>query len=425
MHALWLLATLSALLCGTAHAQWNLPSRRVGIGSSCTLNDGRQGVCKKFEQCREAIEELRKGIQPTTCFFDGFVAVPCCPVKGLSTPSTPETPPRVTTPSRPIPTPTRQPTQGQPSSCHDPIEDWSPSPAEERSLLQLAQQKCVEYRQHVYQLVQDPILIDNPGLLNLSTCGMDREPLIVGGVPASPREFPHMAVIGYGDGKTSWQCGGSLISSRHILTAAHCVTSPSAGCARRVLLGALLLNETNTNTEPQEFNIVRRIRHPRYNPPKRYNDIAIFELDRDVSFTGFVRPACLYDTFAPPTYDKGIATGFGRQDWLDREGSNELMKVTLPFQPFSECNGTYRANFRLPNGIDDNGMLCAGDPRGSKDTCQGDSGGPLQVRDIEHCMYKIIGVTSFGSSVCGAENTPAIYTRVSSYVPWIAKIVWT
>lgn len=55
---------------------------------------------------------------------------------------------------------------------------------------------------------------------------------------------------------------------------------------------------------------------------------------------------------------------------------------------------------------------------------QGDSGGPIQItRPNNRCVYNIIGITSFGK-FCAAKNAPGVYTRVSSYVPWIENIVW-
>lgn len=39
------------------------------------------------------------------------------------------------------------------------------------------------------------------------------------------------------------------------------------------------------------------------------------------------------------------------------------------------------------------------------------------------CMYTQIGITSFGR-MCGTKDTPAIYTRISNYIPWIEQIVW-
>lgn len=57
---------------------------------------------------------------------------------------------------------------------------------------------------------------------------------------------------------------------------------------------------------------------------------------------------------------------------------------------------------------------------------QGDSGGPLQIFTTEnpyYCMHHVIGITSFGKA-CGFKHSPAIYTRVSAFVPWIESIVW-
>ncbi|KAK9737486.1 Trypsin [Popillia japonica] len=65
--------------------------------------------------------------------------------------------------------------------------------------------------------------------------------------------------------------------------------------------------------------------------------------------------------------------------------------------------------------------MCAGSLQGRGDTCQGDSGGPLQVKLEGTNLYTVLGVTSFGIK-CGL--LPAVYTRVSYYVPWIESIVW-
>lgn len=72
----------------------------------------------------------------------------------------------------------------------------------------------------------------------------------------------------------------------------------------------------------------------------------------------------------------------------------------------------------------DSSQICAGDgDGGEKDTCMGDSGGPIQIHHGENqCIHHIIGITSYGSVYCGGES--GVYTRVSSYLDWIEKIVW-
>lgn len=47
--------------------------------------------------------------------------------------------------------------------------------------------------------------------------------LIVSGVKAEPKEFPFMALLFYKDEETvNYLCGGTLISNKYVLTAAHC-----------------------------------------------------------------------------------------------------------------------------------------------------------------------------------------------------------
>jgi secreted trypsin-like serine protease len=54
---------------------------------------------------------------------------------------------------------------------------------------------------------------------------------------------------------------------------------------------------------------------------------------------------------------------------------------------------------------------------------QGDSGGPLQLRaHSPMCDFEVVGIVSFGLG-CAKRDTPAIYTRVSKYVPWIESVV--
>lgn len=69
-----------------------------------------------------------------------------------------------------------------------------------------------------------------------------------------------------------------------------------SGNAKWVRLGDLDLSTTDDDAMPQDFTIIRRISHPDYQPPAKYHDIALLELDRIVSFTLYVSPACLQTT---------------------------------------------------------------------------------------------------------------------------------
>lgn len=86
---------------------------------------------------------------------------------------------------------------------------------------------CAEYARSVYELQSPPALAGgDKQLVNVSLCAITDKKLIVGGTKAEPKEFPHMAAIGYNSGSTiRWDCGGTLISELFVLTAAHCTSS--------------------------------------------------------------------------------------------------------------------------------------------------------------------------------------------------------
>ncbi|RZF47480.1 hypothetical protein LSTR_LSTR007407 [Laodelphax striatellus] len=264
-----------------------------------------------------------------------------------------------------------------------------------------------------------------------SVCASSHTPLIVGGEKASDKEFPFMAVLGYGKSfeTARWICGGALISEKFIITAAHCLKSPSDGFVRWARLGNVNLKKNSSNE--QIFDITKKLVHPKYKLPSFMYDIMILELDKPAVFTSYVRPVCLNvnDTV---NRDNAIATGFGKMqhskssmniEISDGSGTTDLMKVSLDINPLDVCRKSYSLSRRqFPQGVHDS-VLCAGVLTGGKDTCQGDSGGPLVIAvDDPFCMYCLIGVTSFGL-FCGFK-TPAIYTRVSYFVPWIVENVW-
>jgi secreted trypsin-like serine protease len=53
----------------------------------------------------------------------------------------------------------------------------------------------------------------------------------------------------------------------------------------------------------------------------------------------------------------------------------------------------------------------------------GDSGGPLSlfIDDARVPHWVLIGIVSFGSTNCGKDGTPGLYTKVTSYLEWISN----
>lgn len=118
----------------------------------------------------------------------------------------------------------------------------------------------------------------------------------------------------------------------------------------------------------QEFTTANVIKHPEYVGSIFANDIALVRLNGKVTFTEYVRPACLDDQDVPP--GKLIASGWGLTKFRGRD-SDILLKVTLDKADTAECNAKYEQKKMHVDGAK---QLCYGAGKGGneggKDTCQ-------------------------------------------------------
>lgn len=103
--------------------------------------------------------------------------------------------------------------------------------------------------------------------------------------------------------------------------------------------------------------------------------------------------------------------------------SNALMDATVPVWRQEQCRRAVdRATLKqtTPFALLDS-QLCAGyRRRGGADACRGDSGGPLMQRSDRSGRWTVVGLVSAGRG-CADGGLPGFYTRVTSYLPWLAK----
>uniref|UniRef100_A0A182Q0D7 Peptidase S1 domain-containing protein n=1 Tax=Anopheles farauti TaxID=69004 RepID=A0A182Q0D7_9DIPT len=284
--------------------------------------------------------------------------------------------------------------------------------------------ECLEYQNIVIHTQVIVPLTMTPTLIEFSSHNCSKVvQLIVGGEEAKYGEFPHHALLGYQKTGARWdyefQCGGSLISEQHVLTAAHCFTweiDPTI-----VRLG--VYNTAIETGREYDIDIESYRKHPAYSSGRSYNDVAVVKLKHAITFTNQIRPACLWRTQTDPSFQY-LATGFGKNDSFSSTLSTVMMKVELKEFQASDCNRAFKGARQLRRGMDE-GQLCVGSEAGEgRDTCQGDSGGPLQIlTGPKTCTYSIVGITSIGGP-CGIGVSKAIYTNVSHYVGWIEDNVW-
>ncbi|XP_050360081.1 serine protease filzig-like [Nymphalis io] len=292
-----------------------------------------------------------------------------------------------------------------------PNEDYM-STVEKKRYIELAEKMCDKYKALDIKQIQAIPLVPSPHAVNInvSSCTPNTVPLVVGGKVVTVKEFPHMALLGWPKlrlGGYSWKCGGSLVSSRYVLTAAHCVYQERdndvvSGAPRAVQLGSSYLDDPTAVI----IKVAAVIRHPKYKLPKSYYDLAIVKMTSTVTFSNVIRPACL--GIPPSPGNPIIASGWGRTEF-GGDQSHELRSVSIPVWEMSECYKVLGTSRKIPNGPSSDSQICAGEKRGGKDTCQGDSGGPAQIQD--GCIWRVVAVTSLGRS-CGAPHTPALYALV-------------
>ncbi|XP_015346351.1 serine protease 33 [Marmota marmota marmota] len=254
------------------------------------------------------------------------------------------------------------------------------------------------------------------GSLASAACG---QPLtssrIVGGRDAREGEWPWQASIQH---RGTHVCGGSLIASQWVLTAAHCMARQALPSEYRVCLGMLRLGPVS----PPALSVPvwRVLLPPDHSMDATRGDLALLQLRHPVPMSAHIQPICLpMPGSHPPPSSPCWVTGWGTlrpgvplPEWRPLQG------VRVPLLSSRACDRLYHVGTSIPEAerIVLPGNLCAGYLRGHKDACQGDSGGPLSCLQSGHWI--LVGVVSWGKG-CALPNRPGVYTSVAKYSPWI------
>lgn len=250
--------------------------------------------------------------------------------------------------------------------------------------------------------------------LNEKSCGIMHETRIVGGEEANPDDFLWMAAIVKSrpkDGDAKPFCGGSLITRRHVLTAAHCLENLAP---RDVLvrLGSYDFDDATASSLSADYAIDQFRVPAQYSKKTHAADIAIMRLKTPLSTNDNYKTVCMPQARRSYVGALGTVTGYGSQSQTFRRAAPKLRQVTVPIWENRKCSVVYKKNLT-------ESFLCAGYEEGGKDACQGDSGGPLMTEGPNERMM-VVGVVSHGIG-CGSPGFPGVYTRTTTYLDWIEK----
>ncbi|KAK4878080.1 hypothetical protein RN001_010586 [Aquatica leii] len=252
---------------------------------------------------------------------------------------------------------------------------------------------CKKYYGSVYNATT---MICYGGVVGKDSCTVTYGNRIIGGTDANIEDFPYQVSVEYGN---KHSCGGSIITPTKVLTAAHCTINQSAN-KFRVRAGSAWREQGG-----QVVNVIKKVEHPDYNPPKINSDLSILILSKPLLLDNKVKTINIAQVEDVPVGTAANVTGWGVTE--ANVLSDRLLVVDVPRVDDQICKK------RFPTTYNASTMICYGGVVG-KDSCTSDSGGPLVIDGEQH------GVISYGVSPCGGK-APAIYVKLHFFTDFIAN----
>ncbi|EDV96358.1 GH15247 [Drosophila grimshawi] len=224
------------------------------------------------------------------------------------------------------------------------------------------------------------------------------EPRIIGGHVARISHLKYLVQVLSNDAI----CGGSLITKRWVISAAHCVHNVPTN-SLRVYGGTSEQGAQNGIQRSVTFLAVPR----QFRMNTMHMDVAALYLNQDMVGPNVATIRLAFQPAPPGSLVR--VSGWGATSRDSRQTARVVHSVTLPLWPNGACREAYSGQWQITRS-----MVCAGKSF-QRDSCDGDSGGPMVYRG------ELIGIVSFGNECATLE--PGVYTSVPVIRRWFLDIM--
>lgn len=263
----------------------------------------------------------------------------------------------------------------------------------------------------------------------IDICGRQEQqlsPLIYGGRKIQRGDWPWLVAVYLNRPRgLKFNCGGSVISTKAIITAAHCLQSTTRTYQTHEIIVWLGRHSLlNWNEEGSvSSNIEEIIIHPDFKKHSEESfdaDLGILIIAKRITYTKYIRPICLSNDYLNiGAQNNGTVVGWGR-DNTDTILSNSPKIIELPMIDDVEC---VNRSIALLNVVSKR-TFCAG-TLDSSGPCQGDSGSGLMIITKMGWILKGIvsaGLTDPNTGHCRLTDY-VVFTDVQKFIPWIKNFI--